>query len=360
MFKKITLAMLISILAAVTTITLTSAETQGEPAPADASPTHRALIGEVLEIGPDFFTVESLTGDLITISVTDDTVFRRREAGQGYNASFSDLGRKMWVAVHQTRDRSGNAARLVVILPEDFDPSQLKAIRLLGEVEKINPGQKTFEVITRKGDPVSLQVNEQTRYIGDLNTFDDLEKGQMVAVLAVEQEDGTYLAKLVGAGEKDRPRLQKTGGKIIQIGESGFTIQTRQGEEKSYTVTEATRFGSRQGEIDGLEDLALDMVVIVVSQPGQDQAAAVLVADKALLQLERVRGTVQSAGGSHLTITAGDEKMQFTVDENTRIQGREIEDLNDLKNGMSVLVLYVEKNGSLLAKGIIAANPDRN
>ena len=102
------------------------------------------------------------------------------------------------------------------------------------------------------------------------------------------------------------------------------------------------------------------MIVIVVSHPEQDQAAAVLVADKAILNLERVRGTVQSAGGSHLTITAGDRKIQFAVDENTRIRGRGIEDLNDLKNGMKVLVLYVEKDGSFLAKGIIAADPGRN
>lgn len=361
MFKKLTLALLISILAATMMVALTSAEDRGEPEPFDAPPTRRALIGKVLEIGSEDFTVENLNGDTLTIAVTGDTAFRQREDGQGSDASFTDLENGMWVAVHPRKDASGAAtAQLVVILPDDFDPSQLKGIRLLGEVDKINPGQQTFEIITRKGDAVSLQVDEHTRYIGDLNTFDDLDKGMRVAVLAVEQEDGTFLAKIVGSGERDRPRLQKTGGKITQIGDSGFTILTRQGEEKSYTVTESTRFGSRQGEIDGLEDLVLDMIVIVVSHPEQDHAAAVLVADKEILELERVRGTVQSAGGSHLTITAGDQKIQFTVDENTRIRGRGIENLNDLKNGMKVLVLYVENDGNLLAKGILAGDPGRN
>jgi hypothetical protein len=66
-----------------------------------------------------------------------------------------------------------------------------------------------------------------------------------------------------------------------------------------------------------------------------------------------MRGTLQSAGGSHLTISAGDEKINFTVDENTRFRGRGIEDLNDLKNGMKVLVLYLEKDETLVAKGIL-------
>lgn len=361
MFKKISLALLISLLAAATIIALTSAETLAESDRFDGPPPQRGLVGKVLAIGSEDFTLESLHGDNLTISVTGETVFRTREDGQGTDASYADLESGMWVAVHPHRDSAvGVSARLVLILPEDFDPSQVKGLRVLGEVDKINPGQNTFEVMTRKGDTISFQADEQTRFAGDLKSFDDLEKGLMVGVLAAKQEDGTFLAKIVGTGKPERPHLEKTGGKITRIGDGSITILTRQGEEKSYTVTESTRFGSRQGEIDGLEDLALEMVVIVVSHPDQDQAAAILVADEHLLELERVRGTVQSAGGSHLTINAGDEKIQFAVDENTRIRGRGIEDLNDLKNGMKVLVLYLEQNGESLAKGILVAKPGSN
>ena len=148
--------------------------------------------------------------------------------------------------------------------------------------------------------------------------------------------------------------MQRTGGKITQLGEDSLTILSQQGEEYTFTVTDETRFGSRNGDIQGIEDLELDMPVLVISKLDDLTAMRILVADPALLSLERVPGTVQSAGGSHLTINVEDEKMQFTVDENTRIKGRGIDDLNDLKNGMKVLVFYEEIDGEYLAKGIIA------
>ena len=121
-------------------------------------------------------------------------------------------------------------------------------------------------------------------------------------------------------------------------------------------MTEETRFGSRTGDIDGIEDLEVDMVVAVVAKPSsQDEALGVLVLDPALLNLKRVRGEVQSAGGSHLTLIVDGETINFTVDEHTRIKGRGIDELNDLKNGMKAGVLYlVEEDGTYLAKGILA------
>lgn len=355
MRKKISLAVLITILAALTGATLVSAEGQlGQKQSPDFLPNRRGLIGQVVQIGTNSFEVESPNGQTHQVEVIPETIFRSRQDGQEGEASFSDLEIGIWVAVFMQKiDPEDQSARLVVLLPDDFDPSNLRIKRFLGEVDKLNPGQETFEILTRNGDTITLQVDERTRFGGGIDSFDDLEKEMVVAVAAVRQEDQTLLAKIVAAKPEDRPRLQKTGGKISQLGESSLTIQPRQGEEITFQVTEETRFASRQGNIHGLEDLEIDMVVVVVHHAGNDQALAVLVADQVLLRLQRMHGTVQSAGGNHLTINAGDEKVNFTVDENTRIRGHGIEDLNDIKNGMKVLVLYIEKDGVLLAKGIL-------
>ncbi|MEJ2486616.1 MAG: DUF5666 domain-containing protein [Anaerolineales bacterium] len=355
MFKKISIAVLITILAALSGATLVSAEGQlGQKQSPDNLPNRRGLIGQVVQIGASSFEIESPNGETHQVEVITETIFRTRREGQEGEVNFSDLETGMWVAVFMQKiDPENLSARLVVLLPDDFDPSNLKIKRLMGKVDKINPGQETFEIITRIGDTITFQVDERTHFGGGIDSFDDLEKEMVVAVAAVQQEDQTLLAKIVAAKPEEKPRLQKTGGKISQLGESSLTILLRQGEELTFQVDGETRFVSRQGNIHGLDDLEIDMVVVVVHPAGNDQALAVLVADQALLRLKRTRGTVQSAGGSHLTISAGDEKINFTVDENTRFRGRGIEDLNDLKNGMKVLVLYRDKDESLLAKGIL-------
>jgi hypothetical protein len=362
MVKKLFFTSLVAILITLSAVSLVSAEDQfGNKQLPDTHPNRRALVGQVMEIGISEFEVEIPNGNVISISITEKTVFRSRQDEQGEEASFSDLEVGMWVAVYlKTDDPDTTNARLVVLLPDDIDPSNLRGRRVLGEVDKINPGQNTFEVLTRNGETISFQVDEKTRFGGGIDSFDDLEKGMVVAVLAVKQEDNSLLAKLVSTREQDRPRLQKTRGKITEIGDSSITVLLTEGEEKTFTITEDTRFASRKGDIHGLEDLKLDMVVAIVTRPDSEQALAVMVADQALLELERVRGTVQSAGGDHLTINVGDEKLQFTVHEKARIRGRGIEDLNDLKNGMKVLVLYTENDGELIAAGILVAAPNDN
>ncbi|MEJ2758049.1 MAG: DUF5666 domain-containing protein [Anaerolineales bacterium] len=362
MFKKFWYAFFAVLLLAALTIGVVSAKAQtgGKFLP-ESREHHRLLIGQVVRLGANDFDLQAPNGDVHTVQVTDGTAFRTR-SGEGIidtQASFEDLSLDSWVGIlNRPESEEGMVARLVVILPEDFDPANLKGVRAIGEVTQVNNGQGTFEILSRAGETVAFGVDENTRYGGLFSGFEDLEKGLNVVVLAWEQEDGTLLAKLVGARNLEDIRFDKTGGKITAIGSSSLTILSRQQEERTFIVTDETRFFSRDNMAQSLDDLQVGLpVIIMIEKDGSpDEAAGVVVLDEAILNLERVRGEVQSAGGSHLTLSVDGETFNFTVDENTRIRGRGIEDLNDLKNGMKAGVLYLEQeDGTLLAKGILVA-----
>jgi hypothetical protein len=358
MVKKYSLAILAVILTGALVVGVASAvETQFGEAAIDAEHPRRLLIGQVTGLGDNQFEIKSLKGDSHTILVTGETVYRHRASQEEIEDGSEALEVGGWVGILNHRDAEGQiSARLVVLLPEDFDPDEFRGVRAAGEVDKINNGQATFTIITKAGKELTFSVGDETRFAGGLADFNDLEKGDLVAVLAREQSDGSLLAKQVGTRRQDRPPQAKFTGKISDLDTASLTIITRAGDELTFSVTEATRFGSRTGKIEGIDDLEIDMVVAVVTRPSsQDEALGVLVLDPALLHLSRVRGEIQSAGGDHLTLIVGDDTLTFTVDENTRIKGRGIHDLNDLKNGMNAGVLFLmEEDGTFLAKGILA------
>lgn len=357
MYKRLRLALLVGMLLASLLTGVASAEEEiAQKFAHDGGPHRRFLVGQVTALIDDQFELEALNGNSFTILVTGETVFHDRRGEEEVDAGFDDLETGMWVGIRNRRDAEGQVfAGLVVFLTKDFDPTEFEGVHAAGEVDKINNGQGNFAVITRAGDEMTFSVDEETRFAGGISDFEDLEKGLMVAVLARQQSDGSVLAKLVGSRKFDRPPKAKFGGKISELGASSLTIVTRAGDEMTFSVTDETRYGSRTGEVNGIEDLEIDMAVVVVTRPvAHDEALGILVLDLALLKLERVRGEVQSAGGSHLTLIVDGEKIDFTVDENTRIKGRGIDDLNDIKNGMTAGVLYlVKEDGTFLAKGIL-------
>lgn len=360
MFKKFGYMMIVVFALAALAVGVVSAKTQADdkPLPETQQRPH-LMLGQIVRLGENEIEMESPNGDMHTVLVTDETIFRMRSGEQetGEAASFDDLSVGLWVGVGNRPDEAGEfSAGLVVILPEDFDPANIQARPALGEVTKINNGQSTFTILTKADQELTFSVDENTRFAGMIADLTDLEKGMKVAVGAVKLEDGTLLAKFVGARNPENIQFEKVGGKISAISGDSLTITLRDGEARTFTVAPETRVASRQGAYESLDDLEVDLpVVVLVSRDGNpDEAAAVLVLDEAILGLERMHGEVQSAGGDHLTLMVDGETVNFTVAENVRIQGREISDLNDIKNGMKALVLYsVEEDGTLLAKGIL-------
>ena len=339
MYKKLGLATLFAILAASLLSGWAFAKTKSSSDTPSSPPPPRGLLVQVTEIAADQFTAEDPKGEAHTIAITEDTHFRTREDQTGQPASYDDLEVGMWVLI-ANRKAPGHqaAAQLVIILPEDFDPSSIKGLRVLGQVDKINIGQSTFDLTTRKGDALTFSVDDSTKFAGSISELKDLEKGMPVGVVAVKQEDGTLLAKLVADEKPAPPKFGRKSGAITAIGDSSLTITTRQGETLTVSITENTRFGSRDGSITGLNDLALEDVVVVIYKQTNDEtpdATGVMYVDEAALNLERTHGEVQSAGGSHITLnTSAGEKVTFTVEVDPSGQGPWIEFMEiDVKPG---------------------------
>lgn len=352
MLKKISLSLIAALLLSVVYVGTVAAQPGTPPSVAGfQTGENQAAVGQITAIGASSFTLQ-VRNTQITVLVTSDTVFRNRD---GTSATFADLEIGRWVAGTATKNDSGDLiARRVIILPEDFDPADINLSKMGGEVDKINNGQNTFTIITRDGQTVTIHVDGRTRWLGTLTELKDLEKGMKVGVAAKEQADGTLLAKAVTTRSDER-ELQRAAGKVTSIGTSSLTINTRNGA-MTFLVTSDTRFESQSGDVDSLDDLEVGQGVLVIydAKDSSQTALAIVVGDG---EGQRVIGTVQSAGGSHLTIqTNGGEKMSFTVDGNTIIKSRDgsVIELNDLKNGTKVFVGYVTQNdGTLLAKLIL-------
>lgn len=364
MLKKISIAILSALLAAVTVSGIVSAESAwtGKFAP-EQDPNHRRLIGQVTAFGSDTFTVEALNGEIHTITVTAETTFKSRAGGEaGEDLTFNDLTVGGWVAVLNHEDSSGGfSARLVILLPDDFDPEDYNAKRVLGQVTSVSAARGLFEMESRNGEYLTFTVDENTRFIGGVEDLADLETGMKLGVLALEQEDGPWLAKAVTTQREDGPRLDKFSGTLDSI--SAETLAISRGEaSESFLVTVATRFASRNGEVQGLDDLETGMVLTIIYDPSTNpyEAKAVLVADQAILSLEQIGGEVTAVGADSFTIDADGVSLSFTVDENTHIRGRGVNELTDISAGMRVIVLYEElPDGSLLAKAILSGHrPD--
>ena len=153
--------------------------------------------------------------------------------------------------------------------------------RAAGEITGVVPGQGTFTILTREGDEIEFQTNENTKFRspnGSVEDIHDLKKGMKAFVAAATQDDGTLIALMVAAGNMkdrpDRPQLDvKVGGEVTAVGASSLTIQTREGESISFSVNDNTHFKG----IGGLDELEVGMKAAVGAKEIDDGLLAVFV-----------------------------------------------------------------------------------
>lgn len=154
-------------------------------------------------------------------------------------------------------------------------------MRAAGEITGVVPGQGTFTILTRKGDEIEFQTNENTKFRspnGSVEDIHDLKKGMKAFVAAAKQDDGTLIALMVAAGNmKDRPNRPeldvKVGGEVTALGASSLTIQTREGESISFSVNDSTHFKG----ISALDELEVGMKAAVGANETDDGLLALFV-----------------------------------------------------------------------------------
>ena len=131
----------------------------------------------------------------------------------------------------------------------------------LGEITSL--GEEEFTMLTRSEFEVTVLVDEDTKYFGDLASFEDLEVGMQIGAAGGRQGEGTFLAKALFAGER-LDDLRRAGGEVTDVGNSSLTIETRNGEPLTFEVNDQTRFRSRDGEVEELSDIDEGNHVMVI------------------------------------------------------------------------------------------------
>lgn len=131
----------------------------------------------------------------------------------------------------------------------------------IGEITSI--GDEEFTMLIRSEIEITVLVNEDTKYLGELESFEDLEVDMRIGAAGVRQGEGIFLAKALFAGER-LGDLRRAGGEVTDVGSSSLTIETRNGESLTFEVNEQTRFKSRDGEVEELADIEEGDMVLVI------------------------------------------------------------------------------------------------
>jgi hypothetical protein len=319
----------------------------------------------VTSILEDQFKLQKPNEDEGLFLVDEHTIFLGIDDAE---LEFEDLSTGQWVRVTAVRNKGGEMlARLVVILPEDFDPSEHEGVS--GRVSDVDTSVETFTLQTRNNDDVIVTVNEETRYSGGVENLEDLQDGMLAWAGVKKLDEGNLLALAVRA----RYPIVKLTGRISEVDTSAgtFTLHTRRGDKDvTIIVTNETGFRSREGSIETLADLEPDMLAFVsVKKPGGEIDAeqippleALMVAAAAQDQLPkydwRITGEVVSVDNSTFTIeTPKGKQFAFSVTEDTHFRSRntQIQSLDDLEAGMKVLVGVEDLGSGQYHAGLVIA-----
>lgn len=320
----------------------------------------RGLLGQVTAVADNQFTLQTRQGETRDFLVDENTRFRSREQA---DLSLGDLEVGRWVEVFAPPAPDETpTARLVILLPEDFDPSKMKGLR--GLVESVNLAGSLFTLKNRQGEISSVTVDDQTVFRGQVENFSELQAGMAAFAVVETQEDGELLAKAVRAGFPIVRRVGEITAVDVAAGE--FTLKTaRTDEQLTFQVDENTRFRSKDDQIAGLEDLQPGMVAAVTARQQPDGALALLVAAGEREDLPkfdlRLAGRVISIADDAFTVKGRDgQEHTFQVNAETRFRspGDRVHSLEDLREGMIVIVGAQElSEGQYLAQLVLVAKP---
>jgi hypothetical protein len=220
-------------------------------------------------------TLETRDGESITFQTTDRTNYRSRD---GSIQGLGDIELDM-LALVVAVEVDGGLPQAIVVAAAHKDDIKPQTMTAKGEITNVIPGQQTFMLTTQEGREYTFLVNERTRFRsrdGSIEDIHDLKQGMNAIVVAVEQHDGSLLALGVGAGYPQET-VQATG-RIVDLGNRTFTLQTRNGDQLTFSVDGSTVYRSRDGSIQGFGDLRVGMVAVTRAKVlGNEQLRAVWV-----------------------------------------------------------------------------------
>jgi len=221
-------------------------------------------LGQVMGIETDAFTLQRKNGDQVVVRVDTGTQFYDPA---GNLVSFDDLAVDGWVlwTGRPAEDDEWIAGR-VLILPEDFDPDQVDQ-RLRGVVTSL--GESSIELETGRGEMVSVMVDSGAIFMGRaVQGLEDIEIGMRIWGGASQASDGVLVAVTLHA----RPVVVRYLGKVSSVdADAGLLLlHTRRGEDVTVQIGSETRFRSRGGQVQGLDDVKPGARAIVAAEAQPD------------------------------------------------------------------------------------------
>lgn len=144
---------------------------------------------------------------------------------------------------------------------------------LRGEITAIGTDEFTLQPLD--GDEITIAVDDETRYVGDLSSFTDLEVGMEVGVALPRDGEDQALAKAVVSGAQlDAARAR---GEVTDVNSDSLTIETRDGESLTFEVTADTEFHSRDDSVQSLSDISVgDFAMVIYEEDGSNLVALVI------------------------------------------------------------------------------------
>jgi len=152
------------------------------------------------------FRLEKGDGTILTFLVNEKTAYKGQVEG------IRDLEEGMRAGVGGYENQDGQLIARVVVAgnPQNERPEIIKA---QGIIKTVSPGAGKFQLEKSDGSVLTVYVDSQTGYRGQVESFDDLEKGMRAGFAGYINDDGAIVARVVAAGHPraDRPEVERPG-----------------------------------------------------------------------------------------------------------------------------------------------------
>jgi hypothetical protein len=365
MMKKLILALLFVLMVSLFTSTDALAVVQNPGTGNTAALGGRLTHGVLTMIGLDNFTLHTDSGDAFDYQVDSDTRFRIKGLE---DPAFSDLEIGMHLAVAARIIDHRRVARLVIVTPDDYDPSLRFAIRVHGEVLEVDLDAGTLVLGKPSGEEIVFQVHERTRFFGMARRLGDLRVGWNAAIAGRRDEEGLFHAGVVVARETPR-RIILTGEvNTVDLETSTFVIHTRRDRMVTIQVDDDTVFNSRGGAVQGLVDLQTGMVAAAT---GYRQGDGTFLAKRVVAGSKEDLPDFDIKAGGRIIVVGLDffilqsrdgDEITFYVDSGTRFRGRgiRVQGISDLNVGMIAFVGgAADSDGEAIARSVLVIKNPR-